>query len=692
MQAERIGEPVPCTVKQRQMSKESPAKRAEWLRSEIERHNYLYYVLNRPEISDAEWDRLFRELQQIENDHPELRAPDSPTQRVGAKPSTKFAKHKHLVPMLSLENAFGIQELREFDARIKRALKSEKEITYTGEPKFDGLSLSLTYNDGMLETAATRGDGEVGEDVTPNAKTVRTIPLRLRTNTQGKVEIRGEILLDKKEFDRINASLREKGQQEFANPRNAAAGTMRQLNPKITASRRLSFWAWGIGASGALKFKSQEEIIDFLQEAGFRVSDDIRVLKGVEECVRYVDELTPKRAKLPFEIDGIVFKVDNAELQKRLGFTARGPRWAIAYKFVAAQATTKLLAITWQVGRTGTVTPVAELEPTQVGGVTVARATLHNIEDLRRKDVRVGDMVTIQRAGDVIPEVVGPVFDGGHSKREVPQAPRRCPVCNTKLVKKASEVALRCPNKVCPAQTAERIVHFVSRSAMDVDGFGEKLVLRLLELDFISDVSDIYQLSERKQDLVKLERMGEQSVSNLLSAIAESKSRPLNRFLYALSIPHVGETMAFLLAQHFKTLSRVREATYEELLNVPDVGPNTAAEIVEFFQDEENQRLIDDLLSLGVEPQSMEAPAAANESEFAGRTIVFTGKLERLTREEAEELVRKLGGTAAGTVSKNTDLVVAGPGAGSKEQKAIELGIKRITEEEFLKMLPKGTI
>lgn len=692
MQAERFREPVPLTVKLLSMTKESLAKRAEWLRNEIERHNYLYYVLDQPEISDAEWDQLFRELKQIEEKHPELRTPDSPTQRVGAQPSSKFAKHKHLVPMLSLDNALGIEELREFDARIKRALKRNDEIVYTGEPKFDGLSLSLTYNNGILETAATRGDGEEGEDVTPNAKTVRTIPLRLRTQASGRIEIRGEVLLDKKEFERVNASLREKNQQEFANPRNAAAGSMRQLDPKVTASRKLSFWAWGVGATGGLKFKSQEEIIQFLRNAGFRVSEDIRVLNGIDECARYVGELTPKRVELPFEIDGIVFKVNDIGLQNRLGFTARGPRWAIAYKFVAAQTTTKLLAITWQVGRTGTVTPVAELEPVQVGGVTVARATLHNIEDLHRKDVRVGDTVTIQRAGDVIPEVVGPVFDDGHSRREIPQPPTRCPVCATRLERKPGEVALRCPNKTCPAQTAERIVHFVSRSAMDVDGLGEKLVLRLLDLGFISDVSDIYRLKEKKQDLIGLERMGEQSVSNLLRAIEESKARPLNRFLFALGIRHVGETMAFSLAQHFKTLPKIRKATYEELLSVPDVGPNTAAEIVEFFQDEENQRLIDDLLALGVEPKPIESPTVATSNEFAGKTVVFTGKLERLTREEAEELVRKLGGNAASSVSKNTDLVVVGPGAGSKEQKAIELGIKRITEEEFIRMLPEGAL
>jgi DNA ligase (NAD+) len=672
---------------------ESPEQRAKWLREEIERHNYLYYVLDKPEINDAEWDKLFRELVALEEKYPEFRTPDSPTQRVGAKPSSKFASHKHIVPMLSLDNAFGLDELSDFDARVRKALGiSAETVEYVGEPKFDGLSLSLTYENGVLTIASTRGDGEEGEDVTPNAKTIRSIPLKLRTNVGGIVEVRGEVLLDRAEFERINASMRELGAQEFANPRNAAAGTLRQLDPRITASRRLTFWAWGLGALGNLAFERQREIVEFLRSAGFRVSEHIRPLKGLDDCKAYVEDYTARRRELPFDIDGLVFKVDSIHYQRQLGFTARGPRWAIAYKFAAEQATTKLLGITWQVGRTGTVTPVAELEPVQVSGVTIARATLHNIEDLHRKDVRVGDTVVVQRAGDVIPEVVEPVLDKLHSDRPVPEPPQKCPVCETQLVKKAGEVALRCPNKTCAAQVAERIVHYVSRSAMDIEGLGEKLVLRLLELGFLEDVSDIYRLKERKDELIELDRMGEQSVTNLLNAIEATKSRPLNRFLFALGIRHVGESLAFSLAKHFGTLESVRAASYEDLLRVPDVGPNTAAEIIEYFQEEENRTLIDKLLDLGVEPLPVTSAAATADDPISGKTFVFTGKLERMTREEAEELVRQLGGTAASSVSKKTDYVVAGPGAGSKEAKAKELSIPILTEDEFLELVPKGAV
>lgn len=672
---------------------ESPKQKAKRLREEIERHNYLYYVLDKPEITDEEWDKMFRELVALESEHPELRTADSPTQRVGAKPSSKFASHKHIVPMLSLDNAFGLDELGEFDARVRKALGiTDESVEYIGEPKFDGLSLSITYENGVLKVASTRGDGEEGEDVTPNARTIRSIPLRLRTEVEGVIEVRGEVLLDRAEFERINASMRDSGAQEFANPRNAAAGTLRQLDPRITASRKLTFWAWGLGAQGSMQFDWQREIIDFLRSAGFRVSEHIRLLKGLDACKAYVEDYTARRRELPFDIDGLVFKVDSIRHQRQLGFTARGPRWAIAYKFAAEQAITKLLGITWQVGRTGTVTPVAELEPVQVGGVTIARATLHNIEDLHRKDVRVGDSVIVQRAGDVIPEVVSPILDKGHSKRPVPSPPEKCPVCETPLVKREAEVALRCPNKSCPAQVAERIVHYVSRSAMDIEGLGEKLVLRLLELGFLEDISDIYRLKEFKDELIALDRMGEQSVSNLLNAIEATKSRPLNRFLFALGIRHVGESLAFSLAKHFGTLDSIRSASYEELLRVPDVGPNTAAEIVEYFQEEENRILIDKLLGLGVQPLPVSSVTTGENDPIAGKTFVFTGKLERMTREDAEELVRRLGGTAASSVSKKTDYVVVGPGAGSKEAKAKELAIPILTEDEFLELVPKEAV
>ncbi len=670
---------------------EAVLAKARRLREEIDHHNHLYYVLDQPEISDAEWDRKFRELAALEEEHPELRTPDSPTQRVGARPSERFGKHKHLSPMLSLDNALGLDELREFDVRVKKGLaKSEEEIEYTAEPKFDGLSLSITYDDGLLQVAATRGDGEVGEDVTSNAKTIGSIPLRLRCDSFGVIEVRGEVLMNRTEFARINEGLLEAGLPEFANPRNAAAGTMRQLDPKVTASRKLSFWAWGLGTPGTAAYTKQTEIIAFLRSAGFRVSEHVRLVSGIEECEQYVEEYTNRRNELPYEIDGLVFKVNDIRSQQSLGFTARGPRWAIAYKFPAQQTTTLLTAITWQVGRTGVVTPVAELEPVEVGGVTVARATLHNFEELIRKDVRIGDTVVVQRAGDVIPEIVCPVADRSHDSRPIPVLPDVCPVCTSTLVRREDEVALRCPNRVCPAQVAERIVHYVSRSAMDIDGLGEKLVLRLLDLAYISDVSDIYRLFERRDELESLDRMGAQSVDNLLRAIEASKDRPLNRFLFALGIRQVGESLAFSLSSHFGALSSVREATYEQLLRVPDVGPNTAAEIVEFFQKTENQQLIEKLLAGGVRPQSVAVAEKEGDNPFVGKTVVFTGKLEKMTREDAEEIVRRSGGTAASSVSKRTDFVVAGPGSGAKAKKATELGIPLVTEDEFLGMVPGG--
>jgi DNA ligase (NAD+) len=660
-----------------------PAARAKELRDKLNYHSLLYYVHDKPEIPDAEWDAMLAELKGIEEANPGLRTPDSPTMRVGAPPSEKFRQHKHLRPMLSLDNAFEESELREFHSRLRRwlGLSESDEMALMGELKFDGLSISLTYEDGLLTTAATRGDGEVGEDVTRNIRTIRSVPLRIRGDLTGTIEVRGEVLLERAEFDRINALRREAGEPEFANPRNAAAGSVRQLDSNVTASRRLSFWAWGIGEPGTIGARSQSELYSWLSDAGFRVSEHTRLLRNSDECLQFVEEWSKRRQSLAFDIDGLVFKVNDWELQERLGSTARGPRWAVAYKFAAEQATTKLEAITWQVGRTGTVTPVAELQPIKVGGVTVARATLHNIEDIRRKDVRVGDTVIVQRAGEVIPEVVGPIVDESHGERPLPTEPVECPACQAALIRREGEVALKCPNRVCPAQVAERITHFCGRSALDIEGLGEKLVLRLLDEGFIVDVSGIYRLHERREELIQLDRMGEQSVGKLLSSIEDSKNPPLNRFIIGLGIRQVGETAAFDLAKEFGSIDALRHATYEDLLAVPDIGPRTAGEIVEFFQEEENIRLLDELESLGVHPTR----AATSEAGiYAGKTVVFTGKLERMTREDAEAIVRGMGGVASGSVSAKTDLVVAGPGAGSKLDRAQELGVPVITEEEFL--------
>lgn len=651
----------------------------------LEHHNYLYYVLDSPEVSDSEWDALFHELKALEDAHPELRTPDSPTQRVGATPVSGFPNHRHLAPMLSLDNAFGHEELRSFDERTRRLLGVEA-VRYFAELKFDGASISLTYEDGLLISAATRGDGATGELITANAKTVRGIPLRLRGPVPGVIEVRGEVVMFRSVFEKLNEARAARGEQVFANPRNASAGGLRQLDSRLTAARKLSFFAYSLGAGNALA-ASQSETLARLKELGFAVRSEERIHEGIESVIAYTDEVAAKRASLPFGIDGVVVKVDSFEQQETLGFTSRGPRWAIAYKFPAEQAFTRLNSIFWQVGRTGAVTPVADLAPVNVAGVTVTRATLHNFEDLRRKDVREGDIVIVQRAGDVIPEVVGPVMDRREGELPIPSEPATCPECGEALTHKGAEVALKCVNRACPAQVAAKIRHFVSRNAMDIEGLGEKLIERFLELGFLTDLPSIYRLGQHRESLVGLERLGEQSITNLLVAIEESKTRPLNRFLHGLGIRHVGERGAADLAREFGTLDAIRSAGYDRFIEVADVGPRTAGELEEFFEDDENRRLIDDLLSLGVSPVEAEAPQS---DLFSGKTLVFTGRLEKFNREDAEALVMRMGGKAAGSVSKNTTYVVAGPGAGSKLAKAEQLGVEVLTEDEFLALLPEG--
>lgn len=661
-----------------------PAERAAWLRGEIERHNRLYYVLDRPEISDSEWDALFRELQELEASHPEIRTPDSPTARIGAPPGEGFTSHRHLVPMLSLDNAFGEEELRAFDERVRRGLGVEGPVQFFAELKFDGLSMSLTYEDSVLTTATTRGDGETGEVVTDNARTVRDIPLRLSRPVPGVLEVRGEVLMFKVVFEALNAERTERGEQVFANPRNAAAGAMRQLDSRVTASRKLSFCAYGVGAGPQLS-DTQSGTMEALRELGFAIRSEGRVLRGGDALVAHAEAVHAQRADLPFGIDGIVFKVDRLDDQGQLGFTARGPRWAIAYKFPAEQAFTVLRKISSQVGRTGVVTPVAELEPVFVGGVTVSRATLHNYEDLRRKDVREGDTVVIQRAGDVIPEVLGPVLEKRVGDPPVPAEPAECPECGSTLRREQGMVALVCPNKACPAQVSAKLIHFASRGAMDIDGLGEKQIVRFLELGYLTDLPSIYRLWACRDQLVELDRMGVQSVENLLQAIESSKNRPLDRLLFGLGIRFVGDRTAGDLAREFRTLDAFRHAHHDALIQVPDIGPRTAGEIESWLEDEDNQKLLDGLLEVGVRPVEAEAPKG---DLFAGKTIVFTGKLERVSREEAEAIVLRWGGKPSGSVSKQTSLVVAGPGAGSKLAKAEQLGIEVIDEDAFLALLP----
>ena len=666
-----------------------PAVRAAELRQVLEHHAFRYYVLDSPEISDSEYDVLFRELQDLEAAHPELDDPASPTKRVGSPPIDGFEQHRHLVPMLSLDNAFGREELSAFDDRIRRGLETVEPIEYYCELKFDGASLSLTYTNGVLTLATTRGDGTTGEIVTDNAMTVRGVPFKLQKPLPGVYEVRGEVLMLKSVFDELNAEKQAAGQQLFANPRNAASGGLRQLDSRLTAARKLSFFAYGLGAAESTLAPSQLDLLHSLRNLGFPTRPEPRLARGIDEVWAFIEEIGAKRSSLPFGIDGVVIKVNRVDEQRQLGNTSRGPRWAIAYKFPAEQAFTKLNRIFAQVGRTGAVTPVADLEPVSVGGVTISRATLHNYEDLRKKDVREGDTVIVQRAGDVIPEVVGPVLEKRAPNATIPAEPTRCPECDSPLERAEGAVALRCVNKSCPAQVAAKLRHFVSRKAMDIEGLGEKLIDRFLEEGLLSDVASIYRLREHSEKLVELEKLGEQSVSKLLANIELSKTRPLDRFLFALGIRHVGDRGALDLAMEFRSLEALRHCTYDQLIAVADVGPRTASEVEEWFEEAENQQLLDELLSLGLAPIEPEPPTS---DLFAGQTLVFTGKLERFSREAAEAFVIKMGGKAAGSVSKNTSYVVAGPGAGSKLEKATQLGVPVLSEDEFLAMVPEGEL
>lgn len=663
------------------------------LRQLIEHHNYLYYVLAQPEISDAEYDRLFRELQELESAFPDLITPDSPTQRVGAPPLEEFPTHTHLQPMLSLENAFNEQELRAFDQRVKRflGLPSEQSIEYVCELKIDGVAVSLTYENGSLVVGSTRGDGFQGEEVTPNLRTIRQVPLRLRTGENlfdhppHLIEVRGEVYLSRHEFERINQEREAKGEPLFANPRNAAAGSLRQLDSRITAQRQLRIWVYGMGHAEGIAFRTHEEVLQTLKKWGFPVNPHIRRVNGIEEVIDFCREWETRREELAYETDGIVVKVNDLSLQRDLGATQRAPRWAIAYKYPAEQAITKIREVRWQVGRTGVLTPVAIMEPVEVGGVTVSRATLHNEDEIRRKDIRMGDTVLIQRAGEVIPEVVA-VLKNARDGDEVPiETPTHCPACGSTVEREPDEAAVRCINFACPAQIVERIRHFTRRNAMDIEGFGEKWVRRLFEEGFLRDPADLYTLYRHKDALVALERSGEKLVSNLLEAIEKSKSAGLARLLFALGIRQVGERAARLLAEHFGSLDAIMNASEEELRLVQEIGPETAREIVEFFKREENRQVIEKLRVAGVRLE--EAKEVPRSTVLAGMTFVFTGELEHYTREEAEELVRQLGGRATSSVSKNTTYVVAGAGAGSKLQKARQLGIAVLGEEEFLQLV-----
>ncbi|ROR32253.1 NAD-dependent DNA ligase LigA [Inmirania thermothiophila] len=666
---------------------EAVRARAEALRREIEYHNYRYYVLDDPVIPDAEYDRLLRELQQIEAMHPELVTPDSPTQRVGAPPRADFGEVPHAVPMLSLDNAFDEGEVAEFDRRVRERLGVAR-VAYACEPKFDGASVSLRYEDGVLVRAATRGDGRRGEDVTPNARTIRTVPLRLLGAGWPRVlEVRGEVVIPREAFARLNEARRAAGEPPFANPRNAAAGSLRQLDPGVTAARPLVFVPWGFGELSEPLAPTHSASLRRLAAWGFRLSGQLETAEGVEGCLAYYRRILAQRAAFPFEMDGVVYKVDDLAACEALGATARAPRWAVAHKFPAEEAATVVEAIEPSVGRTGVITPVAVLRPVQVGGVTVSRASLHNQDEVERKDVRVGDTVIVRRAGEVIPEVVAVVRDRRPPGTRPWRMPERCPVCGSRVERLPGEAAHRCMGGLyCPAQRKGAILHFASRRAMDIDGLGEKLVEQLVGRGLVRSPADLYRL--RREDLVGLERMGEKSAQNLLRAIEASKETTLARFLYALGIPQVGEATAAALARHFGDLDAVMAADVEALQQVPDVGPVVATAIHDFFREAHNREVIEALRRAGVR-WPREAPAARREAPLAGRTFVLTGTLTSMTREEAKARLEALGARVSGSVSRRTDALVVGAEPGSKLARARELGIEILDEAAFLDLLAR---
>ncbi len=663
------------------------ARRIAELRREINHHNHLYYVLDAPQIPDAAYDRLLRELQALEAQHPELVTPDSPTQRVGGEPLKAFGQITHAVPMLSLDNAFSDEEVAEFDRRVRERLGCDGEIEYVAEPKLDGLAISLRYVDGLLEQAATRGDGVTGENVTLNVRTIASVPLRLLGEGYPRVlEVRGEVYMPKAEFEALNRRAIAEGEKPFANPRNAAAGSLRQLDPRITARRKLAIFCYGVGEveGGALP-DSHFDTLQSLKQWGLRISPDIALVGGVDGLLHYYRAIAERREALAYEIDGVVYKVNRLADQQQLGFVARAPRWAIAHKFPAQEELTTVLDIEVQVGRTGAITPVARLAPVHVGGVVVSNATLHNEDEVRRKDVRVGDTVVVRRAGDVIPEVVSVVLAKRPQGATAFEMPSRCPVCGSDIIKAEGEAVARCSGGLfCAAQRKQAIKHFASRKAMDIEGLGDKLVDQLVDADLVHDVADLYKLTHAQ--LASLERMGDKSATNLLAAIEKSKATTLPKFLFALGIREVGEATARSLALHYGTLEAIESADEEALQNVADVGPIVAAHIRAFFHQSHNIEVIDKLLKAGIHWPVVEAPRA-DAQPLLGQTYVLTGTLSTLTRSDAKARLQALGAKVSGSVSKKTNYLVAGADAGSKLAKAEQLGVDILSEEELLQRL-----
>ena len=665
-----------------------PAARAAELREQLKQHDYRYYVLDDPQIPDAEYDRLMGELRALEAAHPDLVTPDSPTQRVSGAPSAAFGEIVHRVPMLSLDNAFSDEDVAAFDRRLHERLGVDGDLGYVAEPKLDGLAITVIYRQGQLEQAATRGDGVTGEDVTANVRTLRTVPHTLRGRAPPLIEVRGEVFMPLRGFERMNSRARERGEKVFVNPRNAAAGSLRQLDPRISAARPLDAFFYGLGAlEGATPPAGQAELLDWLRALGLPVSPDARAVRGVAGCLGYYRELGARRSALPYQIDGVVYKLESRADQERVGFVSRAPRWAIAHKFPAEEALTVVRGIEFNVGRTGALTPIARLEPVFVGGVTVSNVTLHNIDEVHRKDVRVGDTVVVRRAGDVIPELVSVILE----KRPMPAAPpvvlpERCPVCNSRVLRLEGEAVARCTGGfTCRAQRQEALRHFASRRALDIEGLGDKVVEQLVERELVRSPADLYGLSAA--ELAGLERMGDKSAANLVAAIEKSKETTLPRLLYALGIRDVGEATALALARHFGTLEALMGASAEQIQQVEDVGPVVAAHAATFFSSEDHINVIKALRNKGVRwPEVARAPPDAG-APLAGRTVVLTGTLSSMTREEAAEALTARGAKVSASVSKKTSFVVAGAQAGSKLARARELGVRVLDEEELRALL-----
>ncbi len=669
------------------MKKDDVRREMESLREKIRRHDYLYYALDAPEISDEEYDALFRRLVQLEESHPELITPDSPTQRVGFPPLDKFQPFKHEVPMLSLENAMAEGEITAFDQRVKKLLNVKGDVEYLAEPKIDGLAIEVIYENGGLSGAGTRGDGYEGEDVTPNVKTIRAIPWRLFRGKEGNgaprlLAVRGEVYMEKKDFRRLNESRGERGESLFANPRNAAAGSLRQLDSSITAARPLKAFFYGVGSLEGRSFQHQWELLKQLGRWGLPVNPRSHLCEGIGEALEFYGRLREERDRLPYEIDGVVIKVNRVDWQRSLGEKSRSPRWAVAYKFTSQEAQTKIQEIMAQVGRTGVLTPVAVLTPVTVGGVTVQRATLHNQDEIDRKDVRVGDVVTVRRAGDVIPEVVEVLREHRGGSEKPFRMPDHCPSCSGSVVRLPEEAFHRCLNRNCPAQIKGAIWHFASRDGLDIDGLGKKIISNFVDRGLVRSVADLYSLEA--EQLEGLEGFGKKSAENLIEAIERSRDVPLERFLYALGIQHVGSHTAQILARHFGSLEALKNATREELTAVPGIGDTMAEAIVRHFENEANRELIQELLAAGIRLKEPPRAEPAGDSFWEGKRVVFTGTLSSYTRQEAAELVTSRGAKVTESVTGNTDVVVAGEKAGSKLRKATEQGITVLNEEDFL--------